>query len=79
MSEGEVVSWRENSHVMEMASLKKREWLLEVASLMEENGHVTEVDRLREGEWSCYCGHFNVRENGHVTEVVGLKKGEWLL
>ena len=65
----EVVSWRENGHVTEVAILMEGEWPCyrsshfiggrygdtEVVS-WRENGHFTEVLTLMEGVGSCYGG-----------------------
>ena len=37
------IFWRDNGHVIEVASLREGE-----------NGHVTKFVTLVEGEWSCY-------------------------
>ena len=44
---------------MEVASLKKGEWLNYRGGqvyMERDNGHSTEVGNLTEGEWSCYNG-----------------------
>ena len=51
------VSWRENGHIIDVASLKKGEWSCYGRHFNgRKNGHVTEVVTLMEGEWSCYRG-----------------------
>ena len=53
----EVVSWRENGHVTEVASLMEREWSC-CGGGQFKGGRmvVTEVVSLMEREWSCYGG-----------------------
>ena len=48
------VKWRENSHLIEVASLMEGEWSCDRGGHeWRENGHFTEVDSLMEGEWLC--------------------------
>ena len=46
------VSWRENSNVMEVASLMEGAGSCYIGGQF--NGYVTEVVTLMKGEWSCY-------------------------
>ena len=85
------VQWRENGHVMEVASLMERSWFMlhKWSVQWTENGHTTEefnrgsivvreVVTLKKGEWLCYGGgHFYGGSMVMLQKRSCLMKGEW--